>query len=414
MTPPPSAATACPVSSGRSSSSSSSSSETERPSSSQTTRQDDLLQFLEITPESQQRIRQLFPQLRDQVPTILDEFYTTLRQYPQTARLINSQAMEERLKMAQRDHWETLFQARFDTDYIQRVTRIGQAHHRIDLQMNWFIGAYHFVLKRLVTEVCHQESGNPETATRLSDNIGALTQAVFFDLVLIMEHYNMAVAQAARRQLQLEIERIHGSTQSICRASEETSQAVTTVAASVEELSNSLREISEQAVRAADLASKGRHATQDNQSRMNALTESTEAITQVVDWIQTIAERTNLLALNATIQASKAGHMGRGFQVVANEVKQLAIQAADSAQSIHSQVDDIYQQLQAALASFSHINALVENVDAFTATLAQTLDQQNLATQEITQTMTRVSAAVQQVQSSIMDVNESAEALVRT
>ena len=88
--------------------------------------------------------------------------------------------------------------------------------------------------------------------------------------------------------------------------------------------------------------------SEDGERTMRELTEAAAAIGRVVEAIQEVAEQTNLLALNATIEAARAGEAGKGFAVVASEVKELAKQTAAATLDISSRVERIQSSSQSA------------------------------------------------------------------
>ncbi|MBF0623155.1 MAG: methyl-accepting chemotaxis protein, partial [Magnetococcales bacterium] len=122
-------------------------------------------------------------------------------------------------------------------------------------------------------------------------------------------------------------------------ASQRSGTNVSSVAESVEQISSSVNEVRDRCTKAASESTQAAQNAQDAYDVMDKLNRSAMEIGHVVEVINNIAEQTNMLALNASIESAGAGEAGKGFAVVANEVKDLARQTGEATQMISTQID---------------------------------------------------------------------------
>ena len=181
----------------------------------------------------------------------------------------------------------------------------------------------------------------------------------------------------------------------VAGAAEEASSNVQTVATATEELGSSILEISRQVQDQSGKARQAADATDVSRERMHGLSAKVEIIGEVVTLITSIAEQTNLLALNATIEAARAGEAGKGFAVVASEVKSLATQTAKATESIGSQIGAVQEETGATVTAIEAITGEIEAVAEIAGTIAAAVEEQNAATQEIGRNLTQAAAGTQ-------------------
>ncbi|ETR78065.1 chemotaxis protein [Afipia sp. P52-10] len=194
----------------------------------------------------------------------------------------------------------------------------------------------------------------------------------------------------------------------VASASEEASSNVQSVASATEELSASIEEIGRQVRESSRIAEGAVIQAQETDQRIGKLSRAAQQIGDVVKLINAIAEQTNLLALNATIEAARAGEAGRGFAVVASEVKSLASQTAKATDEISSHILGMQQATQESVVAIKEIGETIAQVSQIATRIAASVEQQSSATQEIAQNVQSVAAGTQDVAGNIVQVNRGA------
>jgi len=238
---------------------------------------------------------------------------------------------------------------------------------------------------------------------RLADDFDARTSSVISSLT------------AAARQMQQTAEKMTDASDRTSEVSSAVAAAATqadanvqTVAAATEELTASAREISQQINMVANMAGNASEEAQVTSKEVQNLQEMAVSVGDVVGAIKAIAEQTNLLALNATIEAARAGEAGKGFAVVADEVKKLANETAQKTEEIDERVTRIQNAINSSVKAMDKIISNVKNIDEATTSVTAAVEEQNAATGEIGRSVAEASAGTQQVSHNIVTVQENA------
>ncbi|MET1411336.1 methyl-accepting chemotaxis protein [Roseibium sp. HPY-6] len=209
------------------------------------------------------------------------------------------------------------------------------------------------------------------------------------------------------------------TTQGASASSSEATANVETVAGTTEELTASVQEISGQVARGLSLANSASKDADSVNVKVKSLAEAAQQIGQVIGMISDIAEQTNLLALNATIEAARAGEAGKGFAVVASEVKSLAEQTGKATEQISQQITTIQASTEEAVVDIGGIATSVSEIDAFMTSIAAAIEEQSAATQDIARNVQQaaegnkaVSSGMEQVSSAVTETKSSADSVL--
>lgn len=232
---------------------------------------------------------------------------------------------------------------------------------------------------RLLNEISTLADGDLTiNATVTEDFTGAIADALNFsieslrDLVMSINSTAAQITESAQRSRTV-------ATQ-LTDASERQAQQISKAGQAIIGMANSVKKVSANAVESADVAKKSveiagkgaktvqatisgmdtiREQIQETSKRIKRLGESVQEIGEIVSLIDDIADQTNILALNAAIQAAMAGEAGRGFAVVADEVQRLAERASNATKQIDALVKTIQSDTHEAIGSMEQSTANV-------------------------------------------------------
>ena len=271
----------------------------------------------------------------------------------------------------------------------------------------------------IIRENAEQKARDEAEAKVKQDQVAAQQRKA--DMVKLADTFETAVGEivetvssasteleASAGTLTATAERSQELTTMVAAASEEASTNVQSVASATEQLSSSVNEISRQVQESARMATDAVGQARMTNDRVSELSKAASRIGDVVELINTIAEQTNLLALNATIEAARAGEAGRGFAVVASEVKALAEQTSKATGEIGQQITGIQAATQDSVNAIKEIGGTIEKLSEIASTIASAVEEQGAATQEISRNVQQAAHGTQQVSSNITDVQRGA------
>lgn len=225
----------------------------------------------------------------------------------------------------------------------------------------------------------------------------------------------------ATEQIALTIQDVAAGVEKQVQSVEETSEKIEQMSEGIQQISERAQNVSAIAMQTSEKASEGVKTVQTAVAQMNTVNDTVERLAGVVkglgnrseqigkitEVISGIAAQTNLLALNAAIEAARAGEHGRGFAVVADEVRKLAEQSAQSAQQIASLIAMIQEETNEAVQSMETVQKEVANGTGAISTSGEAFRQIQTSVHEVAAQIQDVSASVQQMSAAVEQVAQS-------
>jgi methyl-accepting chemotaxis protein len=202
---------------------------------------------------------------------------------------------------------------------------------------------------------------------------------------------------------------VTGQAEGAAAASNGMSENVQAVAAGAEELAASIGGIGQQVNYALDISTEAVEQGRQTNAVVSGLSTSAQKIGEIVTLIDSIASKTNLLALNSTIEAARAGEAGRGFAVVASEVKSLANQTAKATEEISAQIAQTQSATHHVVAAIETITATVMRINEISVAISAAVEEQSAVTREMSSNMQGASRSVSSVSGSLNEIARSAD-----
>jgi len=167
-------------------------------------------------------------------------------------------------------------------------------------------------------------------------------------------------------------------------------EQASTSASGAQEMINTINEVAKSADKAASITKEVAEMAEATNTTVEELGSAAKDIGKIVNVIVDIADQTNLLSLNASIEAAGAGEAGKGFAIVANEVKELARQTAKATEDIREKIEGIQGATDNTIKAITETTESVKSINEITTNIASSVEEQSITTKEIARNVSQV------------------------
>ncbi|WP_442600466.1 protoglobin domain-containing protein [Paenibacillus sp. KN14-4R] len=397
------------------------------------------MKMIDFTVEDLKILKAIQPLVVEHVDEVVNSFYTTILEIPELKHTITSNSTVERLRGTLRLHLIELFEGKIDTEFIEKRQRIANVHQRIGLEPKWYMGAFQNLQNTFLSIIIRYISDQQESMVISK----SLTKLLNFEQQLVLEAYekkNLQEKESHYDQIkELLKSKIGIISQELAALAEQTSTSTLELIETSNYVNQSFLQSANKSKESQNFALSGQGKINELEMRIYAihnssklmektiiqLKDSSQQIRKVIKIVEEIAGQTKLLSLNAAIEAARAGAHGAGFGVVANEVKKLSEDSNSALYQINQLIEQSNLFTQQVVQSIEEVQSLVslgqqeaghskEVFSQITESLEKGIDEINKVELEIdslVRIINEVSAATVKVASSAEELNNTTQDL---
>ena len=351
----------------------------------------DLAALVGLTPADAGCLQSLKQHITHGQEDVINAFYGRILSFPPFKEMIEKTCERDKIDLGQLvahingvqfKHWQRFFDGTPDKAFKDFAQKIGTAHEKCLLSNDLYVASSAVILEKFLGLAIDQHLGETPQAQTVKASLSAVVRMFFLDISYAISAYDNAAARTAFQQV----------SEPLLNAFEvEVASDLKSLAGAAEELNGTIKNIVslnlDNMQRCRDIVSSIETLTRN----LAELGETTRQIESFVKVITDVSRKTKLLALNAAIEAARSGEYGRGFSVVANEVKALATEAENATKDVTRQASEIQTAIDHAIRQVTGSHKLVQEIDAGMTTESQAIGAQSTTVSEISTNLAAIS-----------------------
>lgn len=281
--------------------------------------------FIGITQADLSLLHMHRPWFQSVVDTVVDRFYDHVGKEEKLLAIISQWSNMDKLKQTQRGYWMSFTDGVIDEAYIEHRLKIGMIHSKVGLNSDYYIGSY-MVYLDIAMQVL-QDSG----VDNWYQVVHALAKMFNLDSQLVLEAYE------------------RNEKEQIVNLADEQKRLLAGVTQIAQDLTGMVAELRENTQTIAESAQTTAISQETTNGLIHQLGGEMKEIESMSSLIRDISDQTHLLGLNAAIEAAHVGEAGRGFNIVAQEVRKIAAHSRQAQQQIQQKLQGIASMLNSVL-----------------------------------------------------------------